>query len=309
MQIINYAGWERCVRLSNGIVELVATMDVGPRIIRFGFIGGDNEFKEYPEMLGKTGGDEWRIYGGHRLWHAPEAMPRTYCPDNQPVHVEEILGGIQLIAPVEPSTQIQKEIYLRLASNEASVIVVHRLRNLNPWAVEFAPWALSVMAQGGTAIVPLPPRGDHAHNLLPVSTLTLWAYTDMSDTRWHWGSRYVLLKQNSQDHNPQKIGAWVPDGWVAYVRNNHLFVKRFDLVAKKLYPDFGACVEVFTDGNMLEVETLGPLTLVEPGNIVEHVEHWHLFDSVPQPHNDADVDAHILQLVRKLKNSNEVKNV
>jgi hypothetical protein len=157
------------------------------------------------------------------------------------------------------------------------------------------------MAQGGTAIVPLPPRGDHAHNLLPVSTLTLWAYTDMSDTRWHWGSRYVLLKQNSQDHNPQKIGAWVPDGWVAYVRNNHLFVKRFDLVAKKLYPDFGACVEVFTDGNMLEVETLGPLTLVEPGNIVEHVEHWHLFDSVPQPHNDADVDAHILQLVRKLK--------
>jgi hypothetical protein len=67
MQIINYAGWERCVRLSNGIVELVATMDVGPRIIRFGFIGGDNEFKEYPEMLGKTGGDEWRIYGGHRL--------------------------------------------------------------------------------------------------------------------------------------------------------------------------------------------------------------------------------------------------
>ena len=29
---------------------------------------------------GKTGGSEWHIYGGHRLWHAPEVMPRTYYP-------------------------------------------------------------------------------------------------------------------------------------------------------------------------------------------------------------------------------------
>ena len=29
-------------------------------------------FKEYDEQMGKTGGDEWRIYGGHRLWIAPE---------------------------------------------------------------------------------------------------------------------------------------------------------------------------------------------------------------------------------------------
>ena len=61
MEKIDYKGWPNSYRLSNGTVDLVVTTDVGPRIIRFGFVGGENEFKEYEDMLGKTGGDEWRI--------------------------------------------------------------------------------------------------------------------------------------------------------------------------------------------------------------------------------------------------------
>ena len=82
---VNYRGWPNCYRLSNGILELIITADVGPRIIRFGFVGQDNEFAEFEDMMGQTGGDEWKIYGGHRLWHAPEIPGRTYFPDNTPV--------------------------------------------------------------------------------------------------------------------------------------------------------------------------------------------------------------------------------
>ena len=39
---IEYKGWHNCYRVSNGEVELVVTGDVGPRIIRFGFVGGQN---------------------------------------------------------------------------------------------------------------------------------------------------------------------------------------------------------------------------------------------------------------------------
>jgi hypothetical protein len=64
MQKVEYKGWKNCYRVENGQIELIITADVGPRIICYRFIGKDNEFKEYPEMMGKTGGDEWRIYGG-----------------------------------------------------------------------------------------------------------------------------------------------------------------------------------------------------------------------------------------------------
>jgi len=295
---INYKGWPDCYHLSNGLVDLVVTTDVGPRIIRFGFVGQGNEFKEYEQMLGKTGGGEWRIYGGHRLWHAPEASPRTYFPDNSPVQLEQHPDFVRLIQPTETTTGIQKEMDIRLAANEAHVEVSHRLRNANCWTVELAPWALSVMAPGGKAIIPLPPRAAHAEALLPVNTVALWAYTDMSDPRWTWGGKYVLLRQDPQATKAQKAGAMVADGWIAYARNGHLFVVKFDYVPGALYPDFGCSVETWTDADMLEVETLGPLVRLQPGATVEHIEHWFLFSDVPVPDNDADVDNYVLPKVR-----------
>lgn len=299
MQKIDYKGWPNCYRLANDDVDLILTADVGPRIIRFGFVDEDNEFKEYEELLGLVGGDEWRIYGGHRFWHAPEAQPRTYHPDNAPVQVEQHTDYVRVIPPLETTTGIQKEIDLRLSATGAHVKLVHRLRNRNLWAVELAPWALSVMAQGGKAIIPLPPRGPHEANLQPSSTLTLWAYTDMSDPRWTWGRKYVLLRQDPGNAAPQKLGLMVPDGWAAYARRGHLFVKRFSYTFDAPYPDWGCSVETFTNDEMLEVETLGPTVRLEPDAAVEHVEHWFLFRDVPTPQDDADVDQHILPLVRQ----------
>ncbi len=298
MQQVTYAGWEHCYRLANDQIEAIVTADVGPRIIRFGFIGEGNEFGEYTAWLGKTGGTDWRNYGGHRLWHAPEVNPRTTAPDNDPVIVEEHGTWARFIQPVEPSTGIQKEMDIRIAPQAARIEVLHRLRNHNLWAVELAPWALSVMATGGVAVIPLPARGSHTEKLLPQSTLALWAYTDMADPRWTWGTRYVLLRQDSQAHTPQKAGFAVPDGWAAYARAGHLFVITFAHTPQATYPDMGSNVETFTDAQMLEIETLGPLTRLEPGATVEHVEQWHLFRNTPVPQTDSDVVTHILPHVQ-----------
>lgn len=303
---INYQGWANCYRLSNGVVDLIVTTDVGPRIIRFGFVGEENEFKEYADQLGKTGGDTWRIYGGHRLWHAPERMPRTYAPDNAPVAFEQLDDGARIVQPTEATTGIAKEIAIYLAPDAARVRVIHRLTNRNLWAVKFAPWALTVMAPGGKAIIPLPPRGSHPKDLPPTSRLVLWAYTDLADARWTLGSRYVMLHQDAAMPTPQKIGASAPDGWCACVCNGHLFVKRFAYDANAIYPDLGCCVETFANDTMLELETLGPLTCLAPGEAVEHVETWHLFREVQMPITDADVEHRILPIIGRIRHQGSV---
>lgn len=297
---VTYQGWRNCYRLANKEIELILTGDVGPRVIRFGFIGGANVFKEYRPMMGRTGGKTWRIYGGHRLWHAPEGDPRSYCPDNSPVEVTPTGPVVRVVQPTEKTTGIQKELDIHLCAKRNHVHIVHRLRNHNQWAVELAPWALSVMAQGGTAIVPQPPRGSHPKDLLPVNTLTLWAYTNLSDPRWTWGNKYFLLRQDAQATLPQKIGAAVPDGWAAYANAGNLFVKRFAHIPGARYADLGCNFETFTNEDMLEVETLGPLVSLAPGATVEHEEHWSLFRDVPTPRSDADVDRHVLPRVRSL---------
>lgn len=109
-EMVGYRGWPQCYRLSNGEIEILVTGDVGPRVIHLGFIGQQNEFFEQPDALGKTGGDEWRMYGGHRLWHAPEHPVRTYFPDNQPVTCEQQEGIVRVNQPTEPTTMLQKRL-------------------------------------------------------------------------------------------------------------------------------------------------------------------------------------------------------
>lgn len=299
MEKVSYAGWSNCYRLSNGIVDLVITGDVGPRIIRFGFVDGPNAFKEFEDMLGQTGGEEWRIYGGHRLWHAPEDDPRTYWPDNKPVNVEDHGDFVRTIQEAEPTTRLQKEMDIILSPDKAQVKVVHRIYNHHEWAAEFAPWALSVMAPGGVGISPLPPRDTHPENLLPGNTLTLWTFTAMNDPRWTWGEKYILLRQDERNSCPQKVGMINTPGWAAYANGGNVFVTRFAYDPKATYADMGCNFETFTNEAMLEVETLGPLTRVDPGECVEHTEIWHLFPGVPLPQNDTDVDAHILPLIKE----------
>ena len=284
----NYKGWANSYYLTNNRVDLVVVTDVGPRVIRFGFVDGQNLFFEDTKTLGVTGGDEWQLYGGHRLWHAPEAVPRTYYPDNQPVQASIEAESLVLRQDVESTTGIKKEILISLDPRAPQVEIVHRLVNHNTWPIQVAPWALSVMAPGGRAIVPLPPRGSHPENLLPTSSIALWAYTHMADARWTWGNQFVFLDQDIHSPAPQKAGFYVVDGWVAYQRGKDLLVKLFDYHPAAQYPDRNSNVELFTNHQMLEVETLGGLVTLAPGEDVAHKETWLLFSDLDPIDSEAD---------------------
>ena len=296
MEKVSYGGWPNCLRLSNGQVELIATTDVGPRIIRFGFVDGQNLLKEFADQLGQTGGDEWLSYGGHRLWHAPEEDPRTYCPDNVPVDYSWEGGTLKLIQPLEEITGIQKEMEITLAPDENKVAIVHRLINRNLWTVELAPWGLTVMAQGGRAILPQEEYRSHPEYLLPARPLVLWHYTDMADPRWIWGTKYIQLKQNPDAETKQKVGLRNTPGWAAYCLNGDLFLKRCNFDPDATYPDFGCNMEVYTDPDILEVEALGPLTNLQPDAAVEHVERWSLHKATVGE-DESEIDEEILPLI------------
>jgi hypothetical protein len=45
-------------------------------------------------------------------------------------------------------------------------------------------------------------------------------------------------------------------------------------------PTLAAPTEVFTNADMLELETLSPLTKLQPDEALEHEERWHLFQGV-----------------------------
>jgi len=277
---VSYGGWPNCYRLSNGESELIVTSDVGPRVIRYGFVGGQNVFVEIKDQLGHSGEAWWAMRGGHRLWAAPEVKPDTYALDNGPVKATVSNGGIFLVQPVEPETGLQKEMVVGYEAEGGGVTVTHRIMNKGEQARRLAPWALSQMAQGGTAIVALPERGGHSEQLLPTNPLVMWAYTNFADKRWQFLKQYILLRQDPAEDSPQKTGLFNVNTRAAYLLGTDLFIKRCQADAGAVYADFHCSFEIFTNGDFLELETLGPLADLLPGATVEHVERWSLHKDI-----------------------------
>lgn len=304
LETIDFEGWKDCLRLSNGDAEIIVTTQIGPRIIRYGLPGGPNAFQVIPKTRGQVGGDTWLPYGGHRLWLAPEALPRSYYADNGPIGSHSYTNGTLSVAnPPEDTTQFAKELKITLAPQGTAARVTHKVTNHGPWPVSLAPWALSIVANGGRVVLPQEPFVSHDDDLLPARPLILWKFTEMGDPRWRWGSKYITLRQDDGIAAPQKVGAYNEQGWAAHLLPNQAFLILIDVApgGPNALTDQGCNFETYTEGPFQELETLGPLVTLEPGQSAEHHEYWSLAPTGEIADDDASLDAGLLPLVEQAK--------
>jgi hypothetical protein len=293
---IAYQGWPNCIKISNDLVELIVTTDVGPRIIHFSPKDGENMMYINPAEAGSMGDDKYHTYGGHRLWHAPEDFVRTYAADNFPVKVDQIKNGVRLTADTE-FNGVQKVVEIQMSDDAPTVKVNHIIINHTSWTIPFAVWSITVMGDGGKLIVPHADKIGHDKKLTPTHLLALWGYTKMDDPRWTWGDKYYMLRQDVAFNYAQKVGSLNTKGWAAYWRKNSLFIKKFGYDPDVVYPDFNCNFETYTDQVMLEVESLGPNVELEPGKQAEHTEEWSLFANVKEINSEADIEQYVLPLL------------
>lgn len=274
-------GWPNCYRVSNDEVELILTSDVGPRIMHYGFHKGKNMFAEIPQDFGGTNEKQCTLRGGSRIWVAPEdRSARTYAIDNSPVQIESARGVLTAAAPVEPKTGLQKQMKIRMAPSGSTVEVIHKIRNASDRTQALSLWVITMMAKGGVGITGFPPRGTHPEVLPPTHPLVMWAFTDLSDKRWKYTSKYLILRQDQKIKSPQKLGHFNPHTWGAYLLRDNLFLKRYKALKTGVYPDFGCSFEMFTNDTVLELETLSPMHTLLPGESVSHTEIWSLHSAI-----------------------------
>lgn len=310
---VNYRGWARTFKLSNGQVEVYVTSDVGPRIIDFRPVGGDNIFHVRPDEVGKSGEKEFKLRGGWRPWLAPEVYHITWFPDNVPCKVERLRDGtLRVYGPREKNSGIQKIVEVRLYPDKPCVRVTMRLRNVSHRPVTYAAWSLPVMKPGGKAIVPLDVGNLAA--FADIRQIILWSYANPTDPRFAFFNRLIVVDQakvpprekvvgtyrvsatiiNRRHNDEAKIGTDTKQGWVAYYhpKDRVLFVKRFPVNPQGVYPDGGCTVEVYSCQEFIEVECLSHFVTIRPGReFVFPMEFW-LFKDVYDP---GTTEAEILQ--------------
>lgn len=297
-EIPAYKDYGRCLHISNEVIEAVTTLDIGPRIVRFAFIGGKNLMntnrealgfrtdKAYTDLFGPN--KRWELFGGHRIWTSPEAWPETYTPDDEQVRWTATQKGAVFNSRCL-AVGLGYSLEIIMDEDDANMQIKMSVRNISDTSKRFSVWGLSVCAAGGLMIIPMNNRDT---GLLHNRHLSVWPYTDMSDPRIRWGRKYVTLRQDTSAATPIKLGFDLEGGTAYYLLGKDILRKRFDtLHPEARYPDGGCSFETYTNNVMLEFETLSELKTIAPQEEATLVENWSLFKAPSlNPETDEDID-------------------
>lgn len=185
-----------------------------------------------------------------------------------------------LIQPDEPGTHYRKSIAITLDDEKPLLQVIHTIQNNSLVKVELAPWAITLLPLGGVAVLPTsaPYQGEYAPN----RQISLWHYTRWEDDRLTIKNDHLLVQGESRNH-PFKIGYFNHVGWAAYWDKGVLLIKRFNPEFTKIHTDQNSNFECFCYNKFIELESLGPLTALEPGESITHIETWSVLSDIPNP--------------------------
>ena len=268
-------------KLTSGDLELTYLDTAGPRIVGLRFKDSDNLLASVPQIAIPTPYGEYRYIGGHRLWYAPEAMPRSYIPDTDGATFFEFSNGVLLQGKREAGTGIQKSIEIRLDPKRPHITLKHTLVNESLWDVELAPWTITMFRLGGIAILPFQTETVDMSGLLPDRRIMLWPYSKINDPRLRVEDDFIFVYAKS-DLPLFKIGVFNPRGWLAYWNRGVLFRKTFNVQTEGALPDNGCNAEIYCDEHFIELESLAPLVKLATGGSISHTETWELYETLEQ---------------------------
>jgi hypothetical protein len=274
--------------LQNEYLRLEYLIQAGPRIVRLSLSGGtENLLAETPDVNWETPYGVYHLFGGHRLWYAPEKVGLTSLPDDSGVQIDPLEMGVRLVGACEVTSSLVKTMEVSLQTGRPGVNILHYLTNHGDEPLELAPWAITQLPLGGQAILPQPTQPVDSAGVQPNRLLVLWPYTRWCDPRLRLGDEMIIVDGISVKEK-FKIGYHNRHGWAGYLRQGIFFGKRFKIHGQQVYTDSGCNLEVYCDHRFLELETLGPLCTLAPGETVKHEEEWIILPGVESYENLED---------------------
>lgn len=289
-----YQEYGRCLKLENGVLEVLITVDIGPRIIFFGAPGGENMFFNdknqervvkgplFESIFGE--GAEYHFYGGHRMWLAPQLMLHTCVPDNIPVPYELTEHGVVLTPAAQKVPGMQPVMSVTMNPEQAEITVDVSYRNISEENKSYAAWQISQFDIGGVAFIPfaeprrqsepgaVPTQQELLSPLKPDGQITSFLGCFADDPRCRMDSRFITLQQDPEISSPIKIGTPNRMGYAMYANKGYVAAIQFQHDDTKAYTDWGCSFETYTDAAFLELESLGAFETVAPGESIAHRE-------------------------------------
>lgn len=301
---VNYnnwgAAWDSAVVLKNGIITLAAVPKIGGRVMQYD-LGTHPSIYIHKSMIGKSivSGDS--MVGGFRQLPSPQSDFQWPSPPKVDfgIYTCTILENnadsavISLLSPIEDSNldkykthkglQFKRDITLYKGTSRVKVVMT--MYNKGQQSMTHGIWDITQSLCSNNDLADLE---------------NFWVYFQRYQQSTLGGNKGFVQYENAAtgaaaqwipDAAPGnimgaqfkklrgKIGADCRAGWICFNDryDAYAYVKTFNYQNGKSYPDSGASVQVYTypNMNMLEVEVLGPLSTIAPGDSVTLEENWY----------------------------------
>ena len=273
-------GYSKCVRLSNSSIKVILDPNCGGRVLEYS-LNGQNAIYLDPEHDGwtyKPGGERIGPSGG-RCDIGPEMLAPSRFNLWIGKWTAEIIGprAARLTSVEDESSGVQLIREFRLERNSSHLSFTQTIKNISSETKRYNHWSRTFVEGGGICIVPL-----SSWSRFPLGYI-------------YYGPGPVLNYRHDPHPNirvrdafleilgppPQrKFGIDSYAGWLGYIaKSNFLFVKRFPTYPERMYGEVaGYTISIwYNEEQMCELEPIGPLETLKPGESASFTEDWWLF--------------------------------
>jgi hypothetical protein len=287
---ISYHGWPDCYLIANGSVEAVVVPAIG-RVMQLRLKDeADGAFWQNRALDGQlhdAASSDWLNFGGDKCWPAPQSawpqhQDREWPPpvafDARPVEAVAVELGVVLTSPVDPGYGIQVVRRVELDSVQPIMRIATEFRKISGAPVTVGIWTITQMSEPELVCMQLPEASNFASGFIRM--------LEVEPAGLKIDGRLLSLTRHAQQQ--VKVGS---DGSsMAWLGQN--CVVRIDTdIRPGEYPDGGCITEVYTNPDPLqyvELETLGPLTTMNPG---DHIEQTTAYTVRPRSTTDLQAEA------------------
>ena len=279
-----YAGWAGSYRLANDRAEMVVVPRIA-RVMSFAVKGGANLLWQDAALRGKASdltAKGWQNFGGAKLWIAPQSAWKWPPPpviDRAPCAASVHRGRLRLVGAASLQHGLRLDREYRLLPGRPVVECTYTLVNTGDQPAAWGIWSVAQLLPGGRAMVPAP----HGSRV--------WGSKDtLKQPQWRRTNDLLVCRVSGK---ASKVFAVSPVGWMAYACRGHVFVMTFAADTKAAYPPGHASHEFFTCDRYVEMEHVGPLVTLKPGERGTLRERWHVY-RLPRPDlTDAELRAFV----------------
>ncbi|HTG45931.1 MAG TPA: DUF4380 domain-containing protein [Verrucomicrobiae bacterium] len=292
---ISYHGWPEAFLLKNDQAELVVVPAIG-RVMQFKLAGdADGPFWENRALDGKPTqpqSSEWINFGGDKTWPSPQGewekmtgrgWPPPTAFDSLPLSVQREGEELVLRSAIDPSYGIETERRISLSADKPEMTIQTTYRKVRGNPVRVGIWIITQLREPERIFMPL-----------PQSTLFPTGYNKQSSTlpaQLRVTNSMVSCVRSAAENC--KIGSdashliWADDRVVLDIHAEREGTGEF--------PDNGSSAEIYTNADpnkYVELELLGPLHLMKPGDSTSRQQTYRLF------RRDGNLDQQVSKILK-----------